>query len=118
MGYILYYFNIATCDINFKVMVFVLPFELPYVYTMHTQTTFACIHVTALQCPPLRPIDNGILSYSPDNTPDYNEGTVVTYTCNAGFVLDLTTGGSETRTCVIREDNVAWDSQEPRCVRK
>ncbi len=75
----------------------------------------ACIYVIALQCPPLPPIENGMITYSPDLTPDYDIGTVATYVCNAGFVLDLTTEGSEIRTCVASRE---WNDQEPRCIRK
>ncbi|XP_064388263.1 uncharacterized protein LOC135336419 isoform X3 [Halichondria panicea] len=72
---------------------------------------------TALQCPPLQPI-NGIISYSPDLTPDFDIGTVVTYSCNVGFVLDLTSGRSETRTCTASIDNTmaVWIGREPRCI--
>ncbi len=56
-----------------------------------------------------------MITYSPDLTPDYDIGTVATYVCNAGFVLDLTTEGSETRTCVALQ---VWNDQEPRCIRK
>ncbi len=80
------------------------------------QTSF-----TAIECPPLQPITNGFITYAPDNTSDYDLGTVATYACNAGFVLDLSLGGSEMRTCV--DDNGldaigVFDRQAPICVRK
>ncbi len=49
-------------------------------------------------------------------------GTVATYTCNAGFVLDISaTDASATRTCVDDNDNDAegiFDLEAPICVRK
>ena len=53
--------------------------------------------------------------------PNYELGTVATYSCDAGFVLDLTLGGTMTRTCVDDGDNDAegiFDGQAPICVRK
>ena len=41
------------------------------------------------------------------------------YACNAGFVLDLSIGGSVTRTCVDDLDNDAegvFNRQGPRCI--
>ncbi len=59
--------------------------------------------------------------YAPDTTPNYDLGTVATYACDPGFVLDLSLGGSEMRMCV--DDNGldavgVFDRQAPRCVRK
>ncbi len=54
-----------------------------------------------IQCLPLPDIDNGNIQYAPDNTSNYDLGTVATYSCNNGFVLDFSTPGSaETRECV------------------
>ena len=53
--------------------------------------------------------------------PNYELGTVATYSCDAGFVLDFSLGGTETRTCVDDGDNDAegiFDGQAPTCVRK
>ena len=61
-----------------------------------------------------------MISYSNTGTPNYPLTTVATYSCNAGFVLDLSVG-SETRTCIDDGDNDAegvFDMQEPACVRK
>ena len=80
----------------------------------------AC-HCTAIECPPLDPITNGVITYAPDTTSNYDLGTVATYDCNAGFVLDLSQGGSMTRTCFDDLDNDAegvFSGQEPRCIRK
>ena len=47
--------------------------------------------------------------------------SVATYACDAGFVLDLSLGGSVTRTCFDDLDNDAegvFSGQEPRCIRK
>ena len=76
---------------------------------------------TAIKCPPLDSIGDGVITYTPENTPDYNLDTVATYSCNGGFFLDLSIGGSVTRTCVDDLDNDAegvFDRQAPRCVRK
>ena len=53
--------------------------------------------------------------------PNYELGTVATYSCDAGFVLDFTLGGTVMRTCVDDGDNDAegiFDGQAPICVRK
>ncbi|XP_064386676.1 sushi, von Willebrand factor type A, EGF and pentraxin domain-containing protein 1-like [Halichondria panicea] len=53
-----------------------------------------------IECPPLLTVTNGVITYAPGNTPAYGLGIVATYACDAGFVLDLSLGGSEMRTCV------------------
>ncbi len=73
--------------------------------------------LTAIECPPPLTITNGMISYSPDVTPDYDLGTEATYTCEAGFYLE----GNEVRVCM--DDDVmdaigVWSGQEPSCVRK
>ncbi|XP_064387533.1 uncharacterized protein LOC135335856 isoform X2 [Halichondria panicea] len=72
-----------------------------------------------IECPPLDPITNGVITYAPDTTPNYDLGTVATYDCNAGFVLDLSQGGSMTRTCFDDLDNDAeglFSGQAPACI--
>ncbi len=72
---------------------------------------------TAIMCPPLLAITNGMISYSPDVTPDYDLGTNATYTCEAGFYLE----GNEVRVCMDHDGMDAigvWNDQEPICVRK
>ncbi len=82
---------------------------------------FFYIHA-AIECPPLPGIDNGVISYAADTVADYMLGTVATYTCNAGFFLDISAAGSSaTRTCVDDNDNDAegiFDRQPPTCIRK
>ncbi len=59
-----------------------------------------------------------MISYAPDNIPDYNLNTVATYTCDDGFVLR---GGNEMRTCVDAGDgssNGRFDGVAPTCERK
>ncbi len=72
---------------------------------------------TVIECPPLLTITNGMISYSPDDIPDYDLGTEATYTCEAGFYLE----GNEVRVC-MDDDGMdiigAWSGQEPTCVRK
>ena len=69
-------------------------------------------------CPPLPAIIiNGMISYSPDVTSDYDLGTEATYTCEAGFYLE----GNEVRVCMDDDGMDAigvWSGQEPSCVRK
>ncbi len=74
-----------------------------------------------IQCSPLPAITNGFITYSPDNTPDFDLDTVATYSCGAGFVLDLSLGGTVTRTCLDDMDNDAeglFNGQAPACIRK
>ena len=75
------------------------------------------ITYTAIECPPLPTITNGMISYSPDVTPDYDLGTEATYTCEAGFYLE----GNEVRVCMDDDGMDAiggWSGREPSCVRK
>ncbi len=77
-----------------------------------------CNFHAAIQCPPIRTIPNGVITYTSDNTPNYDLGTVATYACDTGFVLDLSIG-SVTRTCVDDLDNDAegvFNKQGPRCI--
>ena len=72
---------------------------------------------TAIECPSLPAITNGMISYSPDVTPDYDLGTEATYTCVAGFYLE----GNEVQVCMDDDgmDTIGvWSGLEPRCVRK
>ncbi len=76
---------------------------------------------TAIECHTLPDVPNGFITYSTDDTPDYDLGTVATYACDPGFVLDLSLRGSEMRTCIDDMDNDAeavFDRQAPICVRK
>ena len=71
-------------------------------------------------CPPLPTFTNGMISYSPDFTPNFDLGTDATYTCDAGFFLDVT-AASQIRRCI--DDNGmdaigVWSGQEPSCIRK
>ena len=75
----------------------------------------------AIECLPLPPIANGDITHAPDMVPNYELGTVATYSCDAGFVLDFSLGGTMTRTCVDDGDNDAegiFDGQAPACVCK
>ena len=75
---------------------------------------------TAIECEPLPVIANGVITYAPDSVSNYGLGTTATYSCNAGFSLDLS-AGSETRTCVDDDDNDAegvFNGQAPTCVCK
>ena len=77
--------------------------------------------VAAIECPPLDGIENGVITYAADITPNYTLSTVATYDCDAGFFLDLSLGGSEMRTCVDDDGLDAigeFDNQAPICIRK
>ena len=77
--------------------------------------------VAAIQCLPLEEIENGFITYVFDETPNFDLGAVAIYACNDGFVLDLSLGGTEIRTCVDDLDNDAegvFDGQAPACIRK
>ncbi len=66
-------------------------------------------------CTELEPIENGAISYDPDNEgPEYNLGTVATYSCGDGFALV----GPETRTCVQVETMGEFSAVAPTCERK
>ncbi|XP_064387615.1 uncharacterized protein LOC135335886 isoform X2 [Halichondria panicea] len=60
------------------------------------------------QCPPLPEIANGVISYSPDITPDYDVGTMAIYLCENGFVLS----GDDTRDC---QSDGTFSGMEPVC---
>ncbi len=70
---------------------------------------------TAL-CPPLPPLANGVISYSPDNTSDYIIGTVATYSCNQGYrVVD----GFTIKECrEVGRSLTMFDGPTPICERK
>ena len=79
------------------------------------------IFLCAVICLPLEQFSNGRIEYSTNTTAPYNLGTVATYICNEGFRLDISNGGSETRTCIDDMDNDRqgiFDNQAPQCVRK
>ncbi len=70
-----------------------------------------CILVYILptaQCPPLPEIANGVISYFPDNIPDYDVGTTATYMCEDGFSLS----GDVTRDC---QSDRTFSGMEPIC---
>ncbi len=77
--------------------------------------------VAAIQCNPLNPITNGVITYATNTTPNYDLNTVATYACNAGFFLDLSLGGSTFRTCVEDDGLDAigeFNNLAPRCICK
>ena len=75
---------------------------------------------TAIECEPLPGIANGMIAYSMAGSTNYPLGTVATYSCNSGFVLDLSVC-SEMRTCVDDNDDDAlgeFSGTAPACVCK
>ncbi len=73
------------------------------------QSLFTQFFPFTAQCPELAPIPNGAITYGPDMTVDFDEGTVATHTCNDGFILGA---GSETRTCL---ETGRWSGFIPVC---
>ena len=74
----------------------------------------------AIECEPLPPIANGLITYADDTTPNFDLGTTATYVCNEGYFLDLSVG-VRVRTCVDDVDMDAlgvFTGQAPSCVRK
>ena len=60
-----------------------------------------------------------MISYSNAGTPNYALGAVATYSCNPGFVLDLTGGSTVMRICEDDGDGDAlgeFTDQAPSCV--
>ena len=68
-------------------------------------------NLTGQLCPILPSIPNGIITYAPDETPDFDIGTIATYQCNLGFSLV----GDMTREC--GQDGV-FNGMAPVCQRK
>ena len=66
-----------------------------------------------VECPALPPIPNGVISYAPDMTPDYNVDTVATHTCNPGYLLLGPGLGPDTRQCFA---GGTWSGVTPVCV--
>ncbi len=64
-----------------------------------------------MECPELVPIPNGVITYGPDMTANFDVGTNATHTCNNGFILVV---GSETRTCIV---SGRWSDLIPVCQR-
>ncbi len=63
---------------------------------------------------------NGMIVYATDMSPDFELTTTATYSCNAGYFLDLSVG-NEVRTCIDDNDNDAdgiFTGQAPSCVRE
>ena len=74
------------------------------------------ISITAV-CKKLEAIQNGVISYSIDNVgPDYDLGTVATYSCDPHFQLN-TNPGDTTRTCINGGDGVGgiFSGVAPTC---
>ncbi len=76
---------------------------------------------TAIECLPLTAISNGVITYAIDTTANFDLDTVATYACDAGYFLDVSLGGTVTRTCLDDLDNDAegeFSGQAPACIRK
>ena len=74
----------------------------------------------AIECEPLPPIANGLITYAVDTTPNYDLGTTATYACITGYFLDLSVG-VRVRSCLDDGDMDAlgvFSDQNPSCVRK
>ena len=62
-----------------------------------------------MECPALAPIPNGVITYGPDMTADFNVDTIATHSCDAGFRL----AGFETRVCL---PSGTWSRPIPMCL--
>lgn len=66
------------------------------------------------KCSELPQIENGTITYAPDEMPDFDLGTKAVYQCDVDFSLDLI--GNMTRECVEGEDGEGvFDGEEPIC---
>ncbi len=61
-----------------------------------------------VECDELEPLENGVITYSPDTTAPYSVGTNAVYECNSRFRLI----GNPMRVC--REDG-EFDQEPPTC---
>ena len=67
--------------------------------------------ITAIDCgDPDAPDDNGDVSF--DST---TLGSTATYSCNPGFLVDDSQGGSEVVTCLV---SGVWSDTAPGCKRE
>ena len=69
---------------------------------------------TAIVCPALEDLDNGLIVYDADNLTEFSLSTVATFTCNQAFSLD----GNSTRICMDDDqaDTIGvWSGQMPSC---
>ena len=81
--------------------------------------TFSSFFV-AIECEPLPPIANGLITYAVDTTPNFDLGTTATYECDEGLFLDVSVG-NRVRTCVDDDGmnaNGIFDDTAPTCVCK
>ncbi len=82
---------------------------------------------TAIECEPLLDIPNGDISYADDITPNYELGTIATYSCNERYFLNTSVSNGSasnafaTRECVDDGDLDTlgiFNREAPTCVRK
>ena len=69
--------------------------------------------ISAIECPSLS-LTNGVIVYVSDTTPEFEIGTVATYSCDTGFAVV----GDMTRTCLDNNqlDIVGvWSGSAPTC---
>ena len=73
--------------------------------------------IAAIMCVELTAPANGQIAYSTDQTPDFDFGTVVTYTCDRGYGIS---GGDSERLCGGdgSTSNGMWSEVAPSCERK
>ncbi len=64
-----------------------------------------------MQCALLPLIPNGVITYGPDTTADFDVGTNATHTCDDNVIL---IGGSEIRECLYTG---IWSGITPVCQR-
>lgn len=67
------------------------------------------------------PIDNGMITYSPDADPNFPLTTMATYSCSKGYYLEVNATNIEVRVC--QDDNGkdytgVWSGSAPTCIRE
>ena len=67
-----------------------------------------------IECGVLSAIPNGVITFSPDSTPDYDLYTTATYSCNQNYTLS----GNGLLTCINAFGSGTWDNFEPSCMGK
>ncbi len=68
----------------------------------------------AIECTPLPSIDDGVITYGPDQTANYDHNTIAQYSCNTGHYLQ----GNVARSCSgDGSSNIGvWTGTNPICI--
>ena len=65
-------------------------------------------------CPPLAVPQNGTITYTANATADFDVGTVVTYSCDQGYALNIE---NPSRVCteLVGSGTAIWNGTSPSC---